>query len=251
MTYLLPSIIFVAVSSFVRLWRPANLPAFFTFVYIWLWRSIILHTAFPAFLVIAHMSIPGVETARRRRASHGRSLLAPKPSHPFHPPLGYSVCKQPSNEPPLDFRGLTLHSGIPRSSTAPSSGSGQFVERDVRQKLAIAARNRLHERLRAADSFKSYRPSISTASSGFRFQQNPRLRGEVFTPKIQSKGSDCEEDDCPVCIDRFISGQIVVILPCEHKFHRDCLNPWLEAHNHCPLCRANVSDKPLLKSLPS
>jgi len=32
----------------------------------------------------------------------------------------------------------------------------------------------------------------------------------------------------------------ILILSCVHKFHEDCLIPWLETCAHCPICRPRV-----------
>ncbi|KAL1204895.1 E3 ubiquitin-protein ligase SIRP1 [Cardamine amara subsp. amara] len=46
---------------------------------------------------------------------------------------------------------------------------------------------------------------------------------------------------CTVCIDDFEIGMEAKEMPCEHKFHSDCLLPWLELHSSCPVCRFLLS----------
>lgn len=46
-----------------------------------------------------------------------------------------------------------------------------------------------------------------------------------------------EEEGCPVCQSDYEIGESVMTLPCSHKFHPDCVKPWLRTHNTCPTCR--------------
>ena len=50
--------------------------------------------------------------------------------------------------------------------------------------------------------------------------------------------------ECAICQEEFKIGEMFVPLPCNethpHCFHRDCIQPWLERHDTCPLCRGKV-----------
>mmetsp|Transcript_1535 Transcript_1535/g.1729 ORF Transcript_1535/g.1729 Transcript_1535/m.1729 type:complete len:228 (+) Transcript_1535:41-724(+) len=43
--------------------------------------------------------------------------------------------------------------------------------------------------------------------------------------------------DCGVCKENYKHDDSVLQLPCNHYFHKDCLMPWLNQTNTCPLCR--------------
>ncbi|KAJ2781710.1 hypothetical protein H4R18_002715 [Coemansia javaensis] len=54
----------------------------------------------------------------------------------------------------------------------------------------------------------------------------------------------CRGLGCAICNEAAPAGP-GTRLPCCHHFHRDCIRPWLELHNTCPMCRAEVpSDDP-------
>lgn len=41
---------------------------------------------------------------------------------------------------------------------------------------------------------------------------------------------------CPICTDDFIRGQDLRVLPCNHQFHPECIDPWLvNVSGTCPL----------------
>ncbi|KAF8115648.1 hypothetical protein N665_0025s0108 [Sinapis alba] len=42
---------------------------------------------------------------------------------------------------------------------------------------------------------------------------------------------------CAVCKDEMSIGTKAVGLPCDHKYHVECIVPWLKTRNTCPVCR--------------
>lgn len=79
------------------------------------------------------------------------------------------------------------------------------------------------------------------------------LNGDALTtspsetaPNTQSESHDLDPDNglaCSVCTDDFIKGQDLRVLPCNHRFHPECIDPWLlNVSGTCPLWYAIFPD---------
>jgi len=49
---------------------------------------------------------------------------------------------------------------------------------------------------------------------------------------------------CPICLIDFEEQTRIKLLPCDHGFHPECIEPWIgERSDSCPICRQTVMDK--------
>ncbi|KAM6953646.1 E3 ubiquitin-protein ligase RNF130 isoform 1-T1 [Aplochiton taeniatus] len=60
------------------------------------------------------------------------------------------------------------------------------------------------------------------------------------TVKKGDKETDPDFNHCAVCIEGYQLNDVVRILPCKHVFHKTCVDPWLNEHCTCPMCKLNI-----------
>ncbi|XP_058212125.1 E3 ubiquitin-protein ligase RING1-like isoform X2 [Rhododendron vialii] len=64
---------------------------------------------------------------------------------------------------------------------------------------------------------------------------------QLINSSTSSKSKGGQQLICVVCLEGCrAEDQQVMELPCSHKFHSKCLNPWLASHPNCPSCRSPV-----------
>ncbi|XP_057706709.1 E3 ubiquitin-protein ligase RNF130 [Corythoichthys intestinalis] len=60
------------------------------------------------------------------------------------------------------------------------------------------------------------------------------------TVKKGDKETDPDFNHCAVCIEAYQLNDVVRVLPCKHVFHRACVDPWLNEHCTCPMCKLDI-----------
>ena len=58
-------------------------------------------------------------------------------------------------------------------------------------------------------------------------------------PVAISSDDNIEEEEpcCPICLVEYEEGDEIRTLPCDHYFHKDCVDSWMSSHISCPTCR--------------
>ena len=47
---------------------------------------------------------------------------------------------------------------------------------------------------------------------------------------------------CSVCLETSDGAESFRCLPCRHRFHTACIDPWLAQNKLCPLCKTDVAE---------
>jgi E3 ubiquitin-protein ligase RNF181 len=86
---------------------------------------------------------------------------------------------------------------------------------------------------------EAYEVLVSGGDGQFLKSKPPAARSAIdaLDSRVIAAGEEREGEECAVCRDGVAAGECVKRLPCSHLYHDDCILPWLQVRNSCPLCR--------------
>lgn len=71
-----------------------------------------------------------------------------------------------------------------------------------------------------------------------------RKPAKIKKPKSKGKNEQTEESSshncCSICIGDYEVGEKITTLPCIHRFHKECIEKWLEVKSECPVCKYDL-----------
>lgn len=147
--------------------------------------------------------------------------------------------------------------GRPRQSRAKGIARAMLetipiVKFGDREDEKTRARGRDVELENGARSVPAPLPAVSEADGNKSTGQTDAITANagpelVTTETAEGVGQSASSEDnselrtenglaCSVCTDDFVKGQDIRVLPCNHKFHPECIDPWLlNVSGTCPL----------------
>ena len=63
----------------------------------------------------------------------------------------------------------------------------------------------------------------------------------VCTEENYSSKKYTEENLCGICLEKFKENDDILILPCNHKFHKECIIKWMKIRKFCPFDKKDIS----------
>ncbi|KAL6292056.1 hypothetical protein ACE6H2_000198 [Prunus campanulata] len=117
----------------------------------------------------------------------------------------------------------------------------EWLEPSVNQVTSMDLDEATHKARRRLEKRLGYcRPSSSRKDAAMASNSKGLGRSWGFFSVI-SRNVTADREVCAICLESFEAGEQAMDLSCAHKFHSNCLLPWLHAHPDCPYCRTPVS----------
>ncbi|PKA54179.1 E3 ubiquitin ligase BIG BROTHER [Apostasia shenzhenica] len=88
------------------------------------------------------------------------------------------------------------------------------------------------------EELQSLGEAIGTASRGLPDELISYLPTSTYKTGLFSKREKHEE--CVICYMAYKNRDKLIMLPCQHQYHKDCVTRWLKINKACPVCNEDV-----------
>lgn len=88
-----------------------------------------------------------------------------------------------------------------------------------------------------AAEYEALLQTLAETDGGGRRGAPPASKSAVEALPTVKIASESESVACAICKELLGVGDSAKRLPCGHKYHGDCIVPWLNSRNSCPVCR--------------
>jgi hypothetical protein len=75
-----------------------------------------------------------------------------------------------------------------------------------------------------------------------RMERYESLPTHLYSEIVGDQQVHVHNTDCCICLEPFQLDSHIKILPCSHGFHNACIEPWMQQHDACPVCRTSIRD---------
>ncbi len=82
---------------------------------------------------------------------------------------------------------------------------------------------------------------ISQNASEIEYGEGATLEDIEQLPVISFPAEVIQESSCPICLELYVDGDQLRLLPCKHYFHQACADPWFQRQKECPLCKHPIT----------
>jgi hypothetical protein len=55
-----------------------------------------------------------------------------------------------------------------------------------------------------------------------------------------------EKKECVICLTKYELNDKVILLPCTHMFHTECIKSWFKNQDTCPICKIKINESTIL-----
>ncbi|XP_015881303.2 uncharacterized protein LOC107417220 isoform X1 [Ziziphus jujuba] len=172
----------------------------------------------------------------------GHGTLQTNEDRRFQTPLGVTSIPTPSHTPFLIVfdNGVVTEAPYRRRQNVPDPPPRTIDHRDtpIHRRLDSSRSNQIQQQ-KVLEKLK--RTIYNPLQRRFTKRINLYYR-DIPVNEKEINGQE-EGKRCAICLEDFEPKQEVMLTPCNHIFHEECIVPWVTSNPQCPVCRFGLGDK--------